>query len=157
MLSSCLLYYRKARRSVPIIELRRAARKPWRNLPAKLIPAIFKTALTTPIQMNNAAASVLPLPSLALGAGVAGGLTTPIVPILPALGRTITPPINTPSAAVASATTAATATSPPSIVTGQAHGSSGSGSGSSGGGGGVGGTGTPTNLGGSDLQVVILD
>lgn len=156
MLSSCLLYYRKARRSVPIIELRRAARKPWRNLPAKLIPAIFKTALTTPIQMNNAAASVLPLPSLALGASVAGGLTTPIVPILPALGRTITPPINTPSAAVASATAAAaTATSPPSIVTGQGHGSSGGSS--SGSGGGVGGAGTPTNLGGSDLQVVILD
>lgn len=129
---------RKARRTLSVVDLRRAARKPWRNLNLKSIPAVLTVITTTAASStpsaNVPAASTIS-PSALLPSGIPPGLS---------ISNASGPIVDKSGAANADASAAAAVSDSTAPV-------------SSGGGGGGGATGSATMPKNGDLQVVILD
>lgn len=78
-MSSLIILFRKARRTLSVVDLRRAARKPWRNLNLKSIPAVLtvvtSTAASSTPSENNVPVAAQLSPSALLPAGLPPGLS----------------------------------------------------------------------------------
>ena len=126
-------YSRKARRTLSVVDLRRAARKPWRNLNLKSIPSVLRVVTTTAAS-STPSANVPP----AIAATISPSALLPGLPPGLSISSASGPLVGDKLLAVAGGDLTATVSDPVA----------------SGGGGGANAA-IPVNKG--DLQVVILD
>ncbi|XP_040175522.1 metastasis-associated protein MTA1 [Anopheles arabiensis] len=176
---------RKLRREIPIVELRRAARKPWRNLHPKysaIVAALLPVASVTPslpaqltAQLGHAAqlaaANAVQHPTsanlnlnLAAAAALAGvhplsaASTLALSGTLGAAGGTVISPVGGVPSLSGGSTGTSLVSSGATGLTNSSSSNNNSGNSSSSGGGGSGASGVvATDSNKSDLQVVILD